>query len=136
MRESKFYGESWSTEATCQGCEACGFGRVRPCPSQSDAWWQTARAASREVDFGVWWREPKATGGYDTGWRLTWVEATGEVYRTKDGEVFGMGQVADEATIEKLLEGWADRMTTDDLDWVRDQLDELSAALSTPPRLR
>jgi len=31
--------EGDATEATCQGCEACVFGAIFPCPSQTGVWY-------------------------------------------------------------------------------------------------
>jgi hypothetical protein len=75
---------------------------------------QRARYLSREVDFGVWWLEgDRAFPRY----RVTWVEATGEIYAFRqavfpgeeDGEIRILGVCRDEAELERRLEGWPDR---------------------------
>lgn len=79
------------------------------------------RVMSRELDFGVWWRD----GGTYPNYRITWVEATGEVIsvdqRSMDYQILGV--VDSEEKIEALLKGWANKCgDKDSLDWVKTQI--------------
>lgn len=81
------------------------------------------RQKSRELDFGVWWRKSYEYPPY----RVTWVEATGEVIAVKQAnhtdlyEVLGV--VKTEEEVERKLEGWAEKCgPVNSLDWVKAQL--------------
>jgi hypothetical protein len=81
------------------------------------------RRLSREIDFGVNWQGPDG----QRGWRVTWVEATGEVYATRNGEeiVVLPHPVEFESEIEDRLKGWAILMNTKrngTVDWVASRL--------------
>ena len=95
------------------------------------------RRRSGEADYGVWWTEPGVVGY----WRVSYVQATGEVYATllrsrgQDGRVEILGVVPPDQetglargkryyrTLDSILEGWAEHcMTTASLPWVRDKL--------------
>jgi hypothetical protein len=79
------------------------------------------RARSREIDFGVHW---KRGSEWWPAWRVTWVEATGEVIavcqRLDAGAVLVLGIVEDEAEVERRLDGWVDACgESNGLEWVR-----------------
>lgn len=102
------------------------------------------RRPSPELDFGVWWRWRGVI------YRLTWVEATGELIAVQlsaprvrsfvfdgtapeyagmaiiggdPGGVYVLGTIAGREAIERILEGWAEICGHDDsLVWVRGRL--------------
>jgi len=94
------------------------------------------RKYSRELDYGVHWRDGQSWPTY----RVTWVEATGEVYAIANDEemVEILGVVKESKTldeiekagggyndlrIEKLLSGWANVCgQPNSLDWIRSKL--------------
>lgn len=83
------------------------------------------RYFSRELDFGVQWRD----GYMYPTFRVTWVEATGEVYAVRlinderEQPIEILGIVDSEAKVEEYLKGWADKCTgLNSLDWVRNIL--------------
>jgi hypothetical protein len=82
------------------------------------------RTRSRELDFGVWWRDHNRQYPH---YRVTWVENTGEVIAVKlnnfdeDSESYKiLGVVKTEEEIEAKLKGWADVCGDDfSLDWIK-----------------
>lgn len=87
----------------------------------------TGRKWSREIDFGVWWRQ----GNFPHPvYRVTMVPDTFEIYAiclggTKNQrdvvEVLASG--IDEETAEQVLDGWWDRCGEPySLDWIRQRL--------------
>ena len=56
------------------------------------------RERSPELDFGVHWRGEYSFPTY----RLSWIEATGEVYLRTGNEVTILGMVKDDLTLEEL----------------------------------
>ena len=79
------------------------------------------RARSRELDFGVWWKK----GGSMNTYRVTWIEATGEVYIVdmQKGEYKVIGVIHGEEQVENALKGWADECGgRDSLSWVLNRL--------------
>lgn len=79
------------------------------------------RKKSRELDFGVWWRDGRDWPTY----RVTWVADTGEVVavnnNTEDYQI--LGKIRTEELVEEQLKGWAEICgNRDSLDWVRRQL--------------
>lgn len=91
------------------------------------------RVESVEVDFGVHWRPSHSA--FQT-WRVSWVEATGELYavRLSPGPIVGRGRggpvhvlatglrMVEDA--EELLLGWTDECgSVGSLDWVRERCD-------------
>lgn len=92
------------------------------------------RRASRELDYGVWWRSAEGI------WRATWVAATGEFYVIKLHETRGrltddigfigvdvmqgsrvvvLTTIREEAEVERKLKGWADVCgAPDSLSWL------------------
>jgi DNA-directed RNA polymerase subunit RPC12/RpoP len=96
------------------------------------------RLGSREVDFGVLWRD-----GADTSYRAAWVEETGELYVVQAGppsaggghvEVLGM---TDRAGIEAALEGWQARAQEHaSIAWVRRRAARLPRVSPRPRRPR
>ena len=94
------------------------------------------RLTSEECDYGVHWR----LHGWAGRWRVSYVQATGEIYAVNhnrgDGLVFVLGVVAPDpvaegdrrslyyATLERILDGWPERCgQPDGLRWVKDTLD-------------
>lgn len=79
-----------------------------------------ARRKSRELDFGVWWRDHNLSPH-----RVTWVELTGEVYSVNlyEETVEVIGSVKTEAEIEERLKGWAEECGKEgSLYWVKRRL--------------
>ena len=82
-----------------------------------------ARLASREVDFGVLWRERSSAS---RSYRAAWIERTGELYVVQAGspgeggghvEVLG---TTDRAGVESALQGWQDQCRREgSLAWIR-----------------
>lgn len=99
MKEREFYGQEG--------------------PQRTAVQWDRFR--SRELDFGVWWREQLLGDTF----RVTWVASTGEViavrHRTNEYEV--IGTITDETEVEQRLEGWAEQCGAEgSLAWVRRQV--------------
>lgn len=89
------------------------------------------RMHSPEIDFGVMWRMGHVRAS-EPCWRVSWVEATGEVYATNQrrgthASLIVLGRVTGRESIEAALEGWAN---TDDwsISWVEAALDAAAAA--------
>jgi hypothetical protein len=85
------------------------------------------RRASRETDFGLWWRGEDGLPSY----RAAWVEATGELYLVQHGPGRGggrvtvMGHEADRDALERRLTGWREICgRPGSVRWLRDRLDE------------
>lgn len=83
------------------------------------------RVRSREVDYGVWWREGSGHGPW---WRVSWVDATGELYAIcggpRDTEYYGQVELLasglSEPGIEEKLKGWGNVIGgPGSLGWVR-----------------
>jgi hypothetical protein len=80
------------------------------------------RKFSRELDFGVWWKER------DIDWprhRVSWIFDTGEVYAYSQRKSSGpptvviLGVISEEERVEAVLEGWADHCgPPNGLQWV------------------
>ena len=96
------------------------------------------RLRSEECDYGVHWR----LKGWEHRWRVSYVRNTGEIYAVNQGSSIGpvfvmaiipSDPVADGdrrslfyATLEEVLEGWAEQCgRVDSLRWVRDRLDNV-----------
>jgi hypothetical protein len=87
----------------------------------SEWYGHVSRRTSPEVDFGVWWRD-----GNESTYRLSWLEATGELYARRQGygarqdRYILFGTYPSRGAVEQALRGWAD---TDPmvLDWVRER---------------
>lgn len=82
------------------------------------------RAKSGEIDFGVWWRD----GSEYPTYRVSFIVDTGELYaldmQETNAELIGVIEGANEedrrATVEAVLEGWADKCgQLNSLSWVR-----------------
>jgi hypothetical protein len=79
------------------------------------------RKRSRELDYGVWWRDGR---NYPT-YRVTWVANTGEVYAIDQQEIRIelLGKVPTESEVERLLDGWSGICgLMNSLQWVREQV--------------
>ena len=88
-----------------------------------------ARRFSGEADYGVWW----ANGPGRWRWRVSYIEATGEVYavnRDTEGPVEVLGIVPPDphdpgevyyATLESVLHGWAEGGPKD-IAWARERI--------------
>jgi hypothetical protein len=81
------------------------------------------RLASREVDFGVLWRERSSAS---RSYRAAWIEQTGELYVVQAGPpAEGGGHVevlgtTDRARVEAALRGWQDEYPREgSLAWIR-----------------
>lgn len=88
------------------------------------------RERSPEVDFGVWWTLPGETW---PNWRVSWVEATGEVYAVAQtqgdlGPVVSRAGFPTREGVEAALEGWADHCHQGGLRWLWERLASRSAA--------
>lgn len=89
--------------------------------TKEDFYKDEARKRSRELDFGVWWRDGRNYPVY----RVTWVEATGEVYAIDQHEdrIEILGKVQTEAAIEKVMDGWSGVCgLMNSLQWVRNRV--------------
>lgn len=78
------------------------------------------RRHSPEVDYGVWWTLPGQRWPY---WRVSWVEATGEVYAVAqlpsgDGTTVAHAGFATQEAAETALQGWAEHCHEGGLDWL------------------
>jgi DNA-directed RNA polymerase subunit RPC12/RpoP len=95
-----------------------------------------ARLSSREIDFGVLWRD-----GANSSYRAAWVEQTGELYVVQAGppsaggghvEVLG---VTDRPGVEAALEGWQARAREHaSIGWIRRRAAQLPRVSSRPRR--
>jgi hypothetical protein len=72
----------------------------------------TRRIHSRELDFGLWWRETLDSPLH----RAAWVQDTGELYMVRlgpstvgGGEVEVLATLDDRERLESMLEGWRER---------------------------
>jgi hypothetical protein len=65
---------------------------------------ETARAASKELQFGTWWRLDA------TYWRVAWLEATGELYAVERGtnDHFVVIRCLEKKEISALMRNWYD----------------------------
>jgi hypothetical protein len=84
----------------------------------------SARERSPEVDFGVMWHGDSPWPQY----RVSWVEATGELYalclaRGAGDKVRVLGVVRGRETVDALLAGWAE-LADSNLDWITARLEE------------
>ena len=86
-----------------------------------------ARRRSGEADYGVWWHD----GVRAEFWRVSYVQATGEVYAVNHHhgwvEVLGIVEPDPEGsyyqTLDRLLEGWSEHCgKLNSLAWVREKL--------------
>jgi hypothetical protein len=95
------------------------------------------RRASRERDFGLWWRDRSGR----CACRAAWVESTGELYIAHlawggrpGGRVEQLGSAATPAELERLLPGWRERCgEPGSLEWLRERCAALGAG-SAPAR--
>jgi hypothetical protein len=84
------------------------------------------RAASRELDVGLWWRD-RADGPLH---RAAWVSDTGELYLVRlgpleegGGEVEVLATLAEHVWLESVLEGWREQCGGPrSLTWLRERL--------------
>lgn len=86
------------------------------------------RRLSPEHDFGCWWVEGPTWQRY----RVSWVEATGEVYAIRataePAPLELLAVIPDEADLTARLRGWADVCgARDSLAWVRRRLGAVPA---------
>ncbi len=69
-------------------------------------WMQTLeRTASKKIEFGNWWRLNK------TFWRVSWIEATGELYAVEQRPVtdrFVLLTLLDKKQVTDLMRKWFD----------------------------
>ena len=106
------------------------------------------RRSSEEADYGVHWR----LDGWPHKWRVSYTRATGEIYAVHQelqlhdeaertlayGPLFVIGRVEPDpvpegdrkslfyATLEHILQGWAQRCwAPDGLIWLRDRVEEV-----------
>jgi hypothetical protein len=65
---------------------------------------ETVRAASKELQFGTWWRLDT------TYWRVSWIEATGELYAVErgSGDHFAVLSCLEKKEINVLMRKWFD----------------------------
>lgn len=80
-----------------------------------------SRKKSRELDFGVWWRNQWNYPNF----RVTWVENTGEVISVSmaNEDISIIGHADSEEEIEEKLKGWAEECgKLDSLQWVRERV--------------
>ena len=97
-----------------------------------------ARRRSPEADYGVWWHDGVGT----EFWRVSYVQATGEVYAVNpwNGQVEVLGVVPPDLeeftpggnrtsrltyyrTLDRILDGWAEHCgKRNSLAWVREKL--------------
>lgn len=63
------------------------------------------RRASREVDFGSWWKSTSRDGF----WRVSWVENTGELYSVHfdTGTVILLGVFRNSTKVHDIMSGWS-----------------------------
>lgn len=79
------------------------------------------RRKSRELDFGVWWRD----GVYHPQYRVTYLPGTRELICVNqfsdDYQI--LGRIVSEERAEEILKGWAEICgEINSLDWVRNRL--------------
>ena len=78
------------------------------------------RHLSREIDFGLMWRDQEFPGRYS---HLTWVAEGGEFVNIYNDEITVLGMVEGEEQSEAVLKDWAQACTGEDgLAWVRTRL--------------
>lgn len=80
---------------------------------------EPTRARSREVDFGVWWSDRIGPDGNRKGpfWRVSWLEATGELYAVSMGtKLVILGTYPDRMEVEKAMRGWENPNNPDYMD--------------------
>jgi hypothetical protein len=85
------------------------------------------RRASRERDFGLWWR----SAGHGTTYRAAWVQDTGEVYLVQhgltghgSGHVEVLARIPHPDRLEARLAGWRDEVgRPGSLRWLRERLE-------------
>jgi hypothetical protein len=109
------------------------------------------RRQSAEIEFGTDWRDAQGNR-----YELSWVEDTGELYTmlelvpevdswTPFGDVevenipvdrlvvLIIGFVAEQTEVERILEGWQDKMaSSDSITWVADRLKQAGVPKSAP----
>jgi hypothetical protein len=98
------------------------------------------RAASRELDVGLWWREALDGPLH----RAAWVSDTGELYlvrlgpaSTGGGRVEVLARVADRELLESVLEGWRERCgELESLRWLRERVELRPIASADGARAR
>jgi hypothetical protein len=79
-----------------------------------------ARHFSREIDFGVMWRDQDFPG---CRFRLTWIVDTGEFVSVLNDETTVLGIMLGEERAENTLDGWAQACILDNsLAWARERL--------------
>jgi hypothetical protein len=63
---------------------------------------QNERAASKKVDFGIWWR------WNTTFWRVAWIEATNELYAAErqPSDRFVLVTLLDKKEVTELMRKW------------------------------
>ena len=69
-----------------------------------------ARERSGESDYGVWWH--RATQPRGPFWRISWIEATDELYAVQEGadNYFVIGLYPNEVAVKGALAGWGQAM--------------------------
>jgi len=94
------------------------------------------RLSSREIDFGVLWRD-----GVDSSYRAAWIEETGELYVVQAGPPSGGGGhvevlgVTDRVGVEAALEGWQPRAQEHaSIAWIRRRAARLPRVSPRPRR--
>lgn len=71
---------------------------------------EPTREKSPEVDFGAWWSDRIGPKGERLGpfWRVSWIEATGELYAVSMGtKLVILGIFPTRAEVEQAMGGWA-----------------------------
>lgn len=81
--------------------ESASFGKIGP---GYQRWIQGERDASREIEFGTWWRLD------ETFWRVSWIEATGELYAVerKPSDRFVVFCCLNKKQVTDLMRKWFD----------------------------
>jgi len=92
--------------------------RIRTAAEYSK-WARTpARLRSREVDYGVHW----TLGAQEhPQWRVSWIEATGELYARELGgaERFAvLGKFRTRHDVDVCMAGWAESLAPKSLGWI------------------
>lgn len=88
--------------------------------TKSEFYKDQLREKSRELDFGVWWRDG---ANYPT-YRVSWIENTGEIYAIDpDDKIEILGIIPNEKRTEEVLIGWANMCgLMNSLQWVRNRI--------------
>lgn len=80
---------------------------------------EPTREKSPEVDFGAWWSDRIGLKGERLGpfWRVSWIEATGELYAVSMGtKLVILGTFHTREAVDQAMEGWANYELPDYMD--------------------